>query len=62
MDNRGSPFLSELLIIMQLYVLFKNSTGKEKMERSFNELFAEVEMFCCWGEENVTWRIEREEN
>jgi len=44
MDNKKDPLLSKLST-MQLYALFKNATGKEKVECNFRELFA-VRLNC----------------
>lgn len=45
--GQGFPSLSELSATIQLYTLFKNATGKGKVERSFCELLA-ARLFRCW--------------
>jgi len=37
MDNKKDPLPSKLSTTMQLYALFKNATGKGKVESNFHE-------------------------
>lgn len=57
----GTSFLlSELSTTMQLYTLFKNSTGKERKVCSFHELLAaRLKFFAAGGKLNVGDREER---